>query len=162
MLEEHHWRNWKYCFCNFANFCCLFQKGKKGMISVSSQFEIHKAHMLWLFNEFHKTLWSLLFLCSLFSCFWLCFCFNFMAASAAYGSSPSLGLNPNHSCDLSCSCGNAGSINPGWGLNLHLCRDPSHCSQILNPLCHCGTLCLVFICWRNRQFYCRFSLAVTF
>ena len=27
----------------------------------------------------------------------------------------------------------------GWGSNPHLPRDPSHCSWILNPLCHAGT-----------------------
>lgn len=26
----------------------------------------------------------------------------------------------------------------GQGSNLYLCRDPSHCSQILNALCHSG------------------------
>ena len=25
---------------------------------------------------------------------------------------------------------------PGQGSNLHLCSDLSHCTQILNPLCH--------------------------
>ena len=41
--------------------------------------------------------------------------------------------------NLSCSCGNAGSFNPlhwGWGSNLHLHSDLSHCSWILNTQCH--------------------------
>ena len=35
-------------------------------------------------------------------------------------------------------CGNARAFNTlmGQGLTLHLCSDPSCCSQVLNPLCH--------------------------
>ena len=62
-----------------------------------------------------------------------------MAALPAYGSSLVPG-NPSHSCDLCCSCGNAGSCNPlSWGgWILRPFSNQSHCSWILNPLCHGG------------------------
>ena len=58
------------------------------------------------------------------------------------------GLNPSHSCDLHCSCGNAASFEPtaaGQGLNLHFCNHPSCCSWLFNPLHHSRNSSLVFL-----------------
>ena len=46
--------------------------------------------------------------------------------------------------NLSCSCNLQQQPDPfkplpwSWRSNLCLCSDPSHCSQILNLLCHSG------------------------
>jgi len=48
------------------------------------------------------------------------------------------GLNLSRSCDLNCSCSNAGSFNP-------LCQAGTWtCSQVLNPLCHSGSSSFIF------------------
>ena len=59
----------------------------------------------------------------------------FMDTPVAYGLSQV--LNQSHSGDLLHICDNTVSFNLlGWGSNLHLYSDPSHCSQILNSLHH--------------------------
>ena len=42
----------------------------------------------------------------------------------------------------------------GPALNLHLCRDLSHCNQILNPLCTAGILHIIFL------FFCLFRASL--
>ena len=65
-----------------------------------------------------------------------------MFYSYTYGiwKSPGQGLNLSCSCNLFCSCSNAGSltywVRPGQGSSLILCSDLSQCRWILNPLHH--------------------------
>ena len=71
------------------------------------------------------------------SWFFVCLFFVFMATPVAYGSSQARERIQVAAAHLHHSCSKA-SFNtaPGWGLNLHLHSPPSHCSWILNPLCH--------------------------
>ena len=61
----------------------------------------------------------------------------FMAIPVTYGSSWAKWLNLSFSCNIYHGCSNTRSLThfPGQRLNLHLCSDPSCCSQILNSLC---------------------------
>ena len=58
--------------------------------------------------------------------------FFFMAAPAAYGSSQARGQIQVTAVTYVIVVAMPDPA-PGWGSNLCLCRDPSHCSQILNP-----------------------------
>ena len=53
---------------------------------------------------------------------------------------PGPALNPSCRSDLHCSCGNTGLFNPlhRARVDLSLCSDLSHCSQLLYPLWHSG------------------------
>ena len=65
----------------------------------------------------------------------------FYGLPCGIGQFPGQGPNPSRSCDLRRSFGNVRSFNPlHWvgALNLRLHSDLSHCTQILNPLCHSG------------------------